>query len=64
MPTIAEKLELVKVPAVKVWTKAEAQRSPGHEKPCFSANFPQNCLKRRKFLTDECEFCRIIDVIE
>jgi hypothetical protein len=42
----AEKLEFMKVPAVKVCTKAQAERRPGHKKPCFCVNLPQNCLKK------------------
>jgi len=35
MPIIAEKPELMKVSAIKVCTKAEIERSPGHKNHVF-----------------------------
>jgi hypothetical protein len=45
MPRIAEKLESMKVRAVKVCAKAEIGRKAGHKKTCFHANFQKNCLE-------------------
>jgi hypothetical protein len=39
MPRIAEKLEFMKVRAVKVCAKAGIGKKAGHKKPCFPANF-------------------------
>ena len=45
MPRIAEKLELVKVRAVKVCAKVGIGRKAGHKKPCFPAIFQRNRLE-------------------
>jgi len=39
MCEVAEKLEFMKMRAVKVCPKAGVGRSPGHKNPCFRANF-------------------------
>jgi hypothetical protein len=46
MCEIAEKLEFMKVLAVKVCAKAGIGRKVRHKKPCFRASLQQNCLEK------------------
>jgi len=39
MPIISEKSEWMKVSAIKVCTKAEIERSPGHKNHVFAQTF-------------------------
>ena len=47
-PEIAEKLEFIKVRAVKVCTKAWTGRSPEHKNLGFRVNSRKNCLGKGK----------------
>jgi len=46
MCEIAEKLEFMKMRAVKVCTKAGDGRSPGNKNPYFRAYFQSSCFEK------------------
>lgn len=60
MPRIAEKLEFIKIRAVKVCTKAMTGSSPGHNNPGFLVNSRKNCLRKEKSCYFKMNFVRLL----
>jgi hypothetical protein len=58
---VAEKLEFMKVRAVKICAKTKTGKKLRHKKPCRLACIQQNCLE--KILTVQGNLCIIIGVV-
>jgi len=62
MARIAEKIEFMTARAVKVCTKVGIERKVGHKKACIRRQFSIKLPRKRKSLTLQGDFDKIIDV--